>query len=396
MRRSPSLAAALAAATLVLAACGSDDGGSTDTAGASGGDSAQAEAAAERIAPFLEPATSINVETPLEATPEAGKQVVWLEGNIEDIVAIGEGMKEATTALGWDMRTLTYDTADPQAINGAMLQAVQQKPDFISTSGQPVSTYEEAAKAAMAADIPIFDMSSENEPLPEENGIYVNVGRVELPTRYQQVADWVIADSNAQANVVLVNLPDFSVLVTAMGHAKDQFEKECDDCTVAELDATIADLTSGAIPSQVVSYLQSNPDVTHLVFAIGQIASGVREAMEGAGVGQDVKISGANPQQANTQALIDGGEHSWLTLPRAAQAWNAVDAMARYDQGMDLTEINEAPVAYQFWTQDNVPEPASEYLGAEDYQEQWKEALEGRVARCGGGPASPPPHTGRP
>ena len=373
MRRSTSLAVALGAASLLLAGCGSDSPAtSASPAAATADGSAQAKAAADRIAGFMQPATSLNIDVPLKEKPAPGKDVVWLEGNIEDIVAIGEGLKAATDALGWNLRTLTVDAADPQAQNGAMLQAVAQKPDYIVTSGQPVSTFEEGDKAAMAAGIPIFDMSSENKPDPATNGIYVNVGLKELQLRYQQVADWVIADSDAKASVLFVNLPDFHVLVTAAGYAKEQFASECSGCKVAELNATIADLTSGAVPSSVVSYLQSHPDVTHVVFAIGQIGSGVREAMDGAGVGQNVKISGANPQKANVQALIDKKESSWLTLPRAAQAWNVADAMARHSEGMDLAPINDAAVAYQFWTQDNVPTPAGEYLGATDYQNSWK------------------------
>lgn len=383
MRRTGPLAVSLGIA-LLLTGCGSS--GSTGTTGSggsetpsattsdsgTGGTSDAAQAAADRIAPFLKPATSIGIDIPLDATPETGKNVVWLEGNIEDIVAIGEGLKAATSALGWNLRTLTYDTADPQAVNGAMLQAVAQKPDFIAVSGQPYETYQQGAEAAKAAGIPIFDMSSENVPDPEVNDIYVNVGLKELKTRFEQAADWIIADSGAKANVLIVNLPDFHVLVTAAGYSKDQFAAKCPDCNVDELDATIADLTSGAIPSSVVSYLQTHPDTDYLLFTIGQIASGVRDAMDGAGVGQDVKISGTNPQTANVQNLIDKKEDSWLTLPRAAQAWNAVDAMARFAQGMDLGPINDTPVTYQFWTQDNVPSPASEYLGAENYQDQWK------------------------
>ena len=372
MRRSVSLAVSLGAATLLLAGCGSSSSSEGSKTGSTEGSSAQATAATDRIAPYLKPATSLNIDVPLKEKPATGKNVVWLEGNIEDIVAIGQGLKAATSALGWNMRTLTYDTSDPQAINGAMLQAVAQKPDFIVTSGQPVSSFEEADKAAKAANIPIFDMSSENVPDPATNDIYVNVGLKELPLRYQQVADWVIADSNAKANVLLVNLPDFHVLVTAAGYAKKEFASECPDCKVAELDATIADLTSGAVPSSVVSYLQSHPNVDHIVFMIGQIGSGVREAMDGAGIGSNVKISGANPQKANVQALIDKKESSWLTLPRAAQAWNVTDAMARFSEGMDLGPINNAAVAYQFWTQANVPSPAGEYLGATDYQASWK------------------------
>ena len=40
------------------------------------------------------------------------------------------------------------------------------------------------------------------------------------------------------------------------------------------METTIADLTAGNVPGQVVSYLQSNPDVKYVNLAIGDLATG--------------------------------------------------------------------------------------------------------------------------
>jgi hypothetical protein len=48
-----------------------------------------------------------------------------------------------------------------------------------------------------------------------------------------------------------------------------------------------------------------------------------------------------------------------------------VDAMARYDQGMD-TKVDEVVAPAPIFTQDNVPKPAADYQGVPGFEDQWK------------------------
>ncbi len=68
----------------------------------------------ERVAPYLEPATSIGIDAPVEGDIPTDVSVYWLEGNIQSILPITTGFEAATDALGWDLTTLSYDPTDPQ------------------------------------------------------------------------------------------------------------------------------------------------------------------------------------------------------------------------------------------------------------------------------------------
>ncbi|HEX8581462.1 MAG TPA: hypothetical protein VF640_04000, partial [Acidimicrobiales bacterium] len=167
--------------------------------------------------------------------------------------------------------------------------------------------------------------------------------------------------------------PDFAILQTVADATNGQFEDACPECEVTPLDVTINDLTSGAVASQVVSALQSNPDIDYVFLAIGDLATGLPDTLAGAGVAEQVKIVGGVPNPEQIQSLIDGTSDAWIPLPRAAAAWTAVDAMVRHAVGMDIDPESHEILPIELWTQENVPSPASEYEGPENYQQQFTE-----------------------
>ena len=354
------------------AATDSDETTGSSAGGAEGGTegAAAGEAATERIKPLLEPITKIPVSEKLDAAPAKGKKLYWLEGNIQSILPITGGFEAAAKAIGWDLTTITYDPSDPQGPNAAMQQAVDAGADFIAISGQPVSAVETALAAAKAKSIPVFAMFGENESDPDTGIVAVVGGLNTTASNAQNLADWVISDSKGEADSLLVNLPDFTILQYAEQQLTDHYEASCTSCKLDVLETTIADLTAGNVPGQVVSYLQAHPDVKYVNVAIGDLATGLPEAIAAAGI-SDIKISGGVPNVDQIQSLIDGTTSAWKALPRVSAAWMMVDAMARYDQDMDTT-VDEVVADAPIFTPENVEEPATDYAGVPGYEDQWK------------------------
>jgi ribose transport system substrate-binding protein len=284
--------------------------------------------------------------------------VYWLEGDIQSILPITSGFEEATEALGWDLTTLTYDPADPQGPGAAMQQAVDGGADYIAVSGQTIDILGAALESAKSAGIPVIDMYSTDEIGGESNGIYANVGSPAYSqASYPLLADLIISDSGGAANVLVVSIPDFAILQVATAAIDEQFSSQCPDCTVESLDVTIADLTGGNVASQIVSSVQSNPDIGYVFLVIGDLATGLPEAMSSAGM-EDVKIVGHVPNPEQLQSLADGTSFAWLPLPLAA--------------GQDVSPEHEV-LPIEIWTTDNVPTPVEEYEGPEGYQDQFTE-----------------------
>ncbi len=362
---------------MFLAACGDDDSGGTDT-GTDGGEAGSveetAQAAQERVDPFLQPADSIGIDGSLDGEVPQDVSVYWLEGNIQSILPITTGFEEATDAIGWDLTTITYDPADPQGPSAAMRQAVDGGADYIAISGQTVEILGEALDAAKSAGIPVIDLYSTDEIGGEANGVYANVGSAAYSeASFPLLVDYIIADSGGDAHVLFVNIPDFTILQIAADATNAQFESECPDCVVTPLDVTINDLTSGAVASQVVSELQSNPDIDYVFTSIGDLATGLPEALAGAGLAEQAQIVTHVPNPEQIQAVADGAILAAIPLPRPESAWAAVDAMARLELGMEIDQESHELLPIEVWTPDNVPTPAEEYEGPEGYQDQFTE-----------------------
>ncbi len=141
---------------LVLVSCGSSDGDDPTTSSAEG-----SEAAAAAPEPLTEPPTAINVTTPLDAAPAAGKTLFWLQCELPICEKIGGGVEAATEAAGWEFESLVFKASDP---GGGIESAIQQSPDVIAITGIPSAAIESQLKAAAEAGIPVVTCS----PGPEE------------------------------------------------------------------------------------------------------------------------------------------------------------------------------------------------------------------------------------
>ena len=303
--------------------------------------------------------------------PAKGKKLYWLEGNIQSILPITGGFKSAAAALGWNLTVLTYDPSDPQGPNSALQQAVDAGADFIAESGQNSTTLKTGLAAAKAKNIPVFGMFGDNDSDPKGVGLYTSVGGPNLTIdSAKATADFFISDSKAAGKVVLVNLPDFKILQIAESNYRNHVKANCTACGVDAIEATIADLTGGNIAPQVVSYLQAHKDVKYIYAFIGDLATGLPQALKAAGM-SDVKIMGAVPNVDQIQSLIDKTSSAWLALPRVEGAWQVVDAMARYSEGMDFS-IADTIIPRPIFTQDNVTSPATDYAGVPDFEAQFK------------------------
>ncbi len=385
------LAAMVGSLVIATAACGSSKSSSsgattaatvgvTTTAAASAGAASPAGSSADpgaaaktRIDPYLKPATSIGITTPLTGKPPAGTKVYWLEGNIQSILPITGGFKEAASALGWNLTVLTYDPADPQGPSAAMRQAVDGGADYIAVSGQSIDILGQALDAAKAKKIPVIDMYSTDEVGGAANGIYANVGGTPFSQRSAALlSDFVIADSGGDANVLFVNVPDFKILQIVADAVDGNFKTQCPTCSVTPLNVSIGDLTGGTVASQVVSTLQSKSKIDYVYVTIGDLATGLPEALQAAGLADKVKIVGGVPNTEQVQSLIDGKAAAYTPLGRPASAWAAIDVMARLSVGMDADAKGHELLPSVIWTADNVPKPAQDYQGAENYQAQFK------------------------
>jgi ribose transport system substrate-binding protein len=372
IRRIQAATMLLLATTLLAAACSSNShatnstGTSQPAASAGTGDVAAATAA---MKPYLTTPSSIGLTTSLKSAPPKGLTVADLEGNITAYKVVVPGLQAATAALGWNLKIVPFDTTNPTSLNAAMEQAVAEKVNFILESGVASDQFAAGLAAARAAHIPVVEAIQNPEQV---NGIIGCAGCQASALAGQVAANWIISDSGGKANVLFATDPEFTTFAPLEAKFLETI-RQCGGCTSAVQQTSTAELESGATGPNIVSYLQSHPQVNYIFFAFSQLSTGVRSALNAAGVGSNVKIITAGPVLANIQSVVDGSEQAAFSYAGIGEVmWRAVDLMARYQERMSIADSVNTPISSVLWTTANVPKPATIYDGATNYQAQYK------------------------
>jgi ABC-type sugar transport system substrate-binding protein len=156
------------------------------------------------------------------------------------------------------------------------------------------------------------------------------------------MADWAIVDSKSKANVLVVTIRDFPVLVSEEDAYKAQLAKNCKTCTVDTLNVTLEDLIGGKIPGAVASKLQANTKLNYVFATFGDLPGGVTAALKTAGLDKQVKVYGQDFSKVDLDEIIAGTMGAWSADPKGYAGWLMVDAAARLSVGMPLDEERAA------------------------------------------------------
>jgi ribose transport system substrate-binding protein len=311
--------------------------GGTEPAATDGGDdpAAAGVAAAQAVVDAnLVPPANIGPTTPLTSTPEP-KTVAWLECSLPSCAAIGVGFERATELLGWELEVISWST-DAAA---AFQQAIDQGVDYVAITGTPPALIQDQLDAAAAAGIPLFSCFDAALPDPEGNNIWMQCGDATAVERAGQlIANAIIADSGGDANVLMVNIPDFTVLAVERDASIATYAENCPGCTFEELALTLDQLLAGEVPGAIVSAIQANPDVEYVHFAFDGLAGGVSATLADADLLDGRKLVGVDYNGAILQEIVDGTHQFWTTNPKEYSAWLMVDGMARHAIGQENTE----------------------------------------------------------
>ena len=337
--------AATVACGALLAACGGSDsaepaatsaGGATTAAASAGGG---IDAAKANVAKFSKPDGTIGVTKPLTKKPDK-KVFAWLECDVPTCAAyITPGIKEATTALGWDLKIIPMKSTDP---GPAVQSAIDAGANYIASTGLATAQYTAQLAAAKAKGIAVLSCFGTDDP-SDASGLLMQCGDESFVQKTGPLmADWAIADSNGKANVLLVTIRDFPVLVVEEDAYKAQLTKNCPTCKVDTLNVTLEDLIGGKVPAAVASQLQANKDINYVFNTFGDLPGGVTAALKTGGLDKQAKVYGQDFSKLGMDEVIAGTMGAWSANPKAYSGWLMVDAAARLSLGMKLDEERAA------------------------------------------------------
>lgn len=378
------VAAAVFALGLFAASCGSDSDSGSETVDTVGevivddttvtSDSAapavdEVAAAKEIAAQAVTIPENIALTVAASATPPTGKKVAWISCELPSCPEVGEDWPAIAKLLGWELKVINVKSFEPAP---GVQQALDWGADYIAISGSPIALYQAQFDAGIAKGVKFTSAYTTDAPQGVDGGIQgllTTVGDASyVEMAMKAFASWIIADSNAEAKVVMVNIRDFPVLVAAENAQKAALAAGCSKCTFDVIPVTIEDLGGGKVPQAVASYLQENTDVNYVLFAFGGLPTGVSAALKTAGI-TDVKLVGGDFSAPNLQEVVDGTNSAWTANPKAEASWIMAHAMVLDSLGDTYTEERTGAALQTFIV--DTPEAAKAILDGGGLQ-NWK------------------------
>jgi len=239
---------------------------------------------------------------------------------------------KAAEKFGWTVKN--YESAlTPEAYVATWNQLMQNPPNLIAyTPVVPDAAIASQLAKAASLGIPVVVMAPAGDRPSKTGPVFASYnGYPEFLQSGSLMGDVVVADGGAGANTVFIwdaalsaiwdpIKQGFTKTVAASGSSPD----------VVEMPTTGI---GTKVPGQVVSYIQSHPNVKYVAFALADYTAGVPEALAAAGLADKVKIVSRAPQAANLANVKNGKEFATIGEENSSNGWRAIDGLARLSLG---------------------------------------------------------------
>jgi ribose transport system substrate-binding protein len=331
----------LVSSALVLAGCSSSGSASsaastsTAAAGASGsGGSGQVAAATTITQKWINAAPTLSITTPLKSPAPTGKTFVWLNCEIPACTEIGQGLKEATAQIGWNLKVIQYNQANISALVPAMQQALTYHPVGVALSGLPQAVWQSEEAAYAKAGVPLI--VGFVGPVNLSSTVIGNIGDGPNLVEYgTMMGNWFISDSGGTGKALNVHIDSLEILKGISDSFDSTVKSGCSGCSVTDLSSTLQDVESGALNGQIVAALQRDPSIKYVISPQGGFIAGLPAALASAGL-KNIKISSTGSSSANIANVNAGTESSTIGGAFQVGGFQMIDIALRHLEGMTV------------------------------------------------------------
>jgi ribose transport system substrate-binding protein len=336
------LAVLIAIVGLLAAACSSagsssadGTGGSTTSGAAADATSAATSAGVARAEAFLgqysSPPATIGIATPLKAKPAPGKTFVWMQCDQPQCVQVTGYLHTALAAVGWNLKILNFQVANPASLVTGLKQALQYHPVAVSFIGTPYALWSNVVPQYTTAKVALIPMYDGTVPLSSAVPAGVEPSsRSELEGKID--ANWLTAESGGTGKALLVDIAGLGASTDFTEGFNAAVSSTCPGCSLTTVQVSLSDVVAGKLAGTVVSALQRNPSIKYVISAVQPESATVPAALESAGI-TGIKLIGAAGGKQEI-AGVNSGQLAMVT-PTAINygSWSVVDAALRYAEG---------------------------------------------------------------
>lgn len=372
---SAALAIALLTAGCTAAPDTTTDEGPTDLTPA-------AQAAQDIVDQATQPVTEFVAPGPaVDASSIEGGTVYFIVPATEAEIfhAIERYLSEALGEVGLDVQACGTSAGTPEGIATCLGQAIDANAVAVISAGTPNVMAPTAYAQVVDAGIPVlYTLAEPTGPGDPTKVGYLTPNMIGLQAWN---ANWIIADSNGEANVlvgretanpVLASWTDVGTLAT--------FEEGCPDCTVKAADMSLPFIDK--VPTDVSTALVSDPDIGYVQSPFDSHVQAIIQGIQGASrTPNDIKVASTDASFAVVQQLSQGqfiGSASGFSM--RAFSWYAADEVIRMLSGNSSIQEDAFPYMRLF-TADNVGDleiteeawADGSWYGATDFPEKFLE-----------------------
>jgi ribose transport system substrate-binding protein len=360
---------------LLTAACG---GGST---GGSTGSSSNANVSqADQLVKQEEAPQSTwkPAGSPFNASALRGKTMWYLSVNLsipfEQYMV--QGMKEGGATVG--VNTVGFDAQSSVAqMTRGIEEAVQAKAGVIFIDGFPANLVAPAIAQAKAAGIPVLTANSQG-PGPMLPGApdgvvgtathpFADPGRIE--------ADWIVADSKGNANIIYLRSSDVPVITDLEKNAfVSEINKLCSSCKLQVVDVPTSQWNQ--LTTKTASLIRANPNANYFVPDFDGEVIFMVPGVTSANAQNRVKIVSFNA----TPSVMQNLKNHYVVAaetggPNLLQGWAFADQGMRVMAGQQpLQDLNIPTRLFDYSNIGSIDLSAqeSEWYGVGDYRAKFK------------------------
>jgi ribose transport system substrate-binding protein len=366
--------AAIIAGTVALGALAACSSSKATTTGSTKSDSAGIADAKQLLSKYLRAPDSIGITTPLKESPPKNKTIVWLRGTDQGTsnIQLSQAWHQAADALGWKFDEVTYQSAQPATLQAAFQLALTKHPIAVGEAGMPQSLWGSGTIGAYKkAHAYIVQQAVTPDPPAGQSTVLGTPASIKNSHLMGTILGaWFVSDSSGTGQALIEHVPAFPILDGFIAGFKQEVSATCQACSLKVVNATIPQVSSGAVPGLMVSNLRSNPSYKYLIFDFSQFADGITSALSAAGL-SGIKIAGEDADSSSFAALRAGTEQAWTVQNLPQQAWAGVDMLLRTLEGMPM-DPGSTILPTELITKSTVGNLTDLWSVPSDWQQQFK------------------------
>lgn len=369
------IAALAVLSVLVLAACGSDDGGGGTDETAKSSDVADYEGALDALyAGNFEPPSGPPVK------PVKGKSI-WLittGQNIETSQNITAAIEEAGDLLGWDVSLFDGKFESSRWLTGVQ-QALAAKADGIILFAIDCAPIKAAVEQADKAGVPVVGVEGQDcDPgLFDYNLTFIDGQNfqewIEEGFAGTQ-AKWVVADTKGEAKTIVTVQTDLFVTRIALPGIERVF-KTCPTCEIVDVVNFVGTDFGPPLQQKIEQSLTEHPEANSFIAAYDAVMTtgGGAAALRASGRLGEMSIMGGEGSAPGVELIYDeAGIDACSGIDFFPEGYGAVMGMVRIFAGQDPYE-GETGIGSQICDlEHNLPPEGQAYQAPIDYAAEYE------------------------